>query len=118
LLFIYKEDSNSIAIIVNHLHGNLLSRWTNFLTTDGEKETRNRDGEFENGIKTKNQLIERWNGGWKSLFDTLNSLTETDLEKTIYIRNQGLFFYGCHYKTIGTLPLPCWTNCFYWKNAN
>jgi hypothetical protein len=89
LLFIYKEDSNSIAIIVNHLHGNMLSRWTNFLTTDGEKETRNRDGEFENGIKTKNQLIERWNAGWKSLFDTLNSLTETDLEKTIYIRNQG-----------------------------
>src|SRR6478735_8879895 len=83
------EDTNSIGIIVKHLHGNMLSRWTDFLTTDGEKENRNRDGEFENDIKTKDELIKIWNAGWKRLFDTLNSLKEEDLEKTIYIRNQG-----------------------------
>ena len=89
LLFVYNEDSNSIAIIVKHLHGNMLSRWTNFLTTDGEKETRNRDAEFENDIKTKNELLEKWNEGWACLFSALNSLTVEDLNKTIYIRNQG-----------------------------
>ncbi len=89
LFYMYNEDSNSVGIIVKHLHGNMLSRWTDFLTTDGEKETRNRDGEFENDIKTKKELLERWNAGWKCLFDTLNSLTEEDLSKTVYIRNQG-----------------------------
>ncbi|MBA2611730.1 MAG: DUF1572 family protein [Bacteroidetes bacterium] len=89
LFFTYNNDSNSIGIIVKHLHGNMLSRWTNFLTTDGEKETRDRDGEFENTIKTKKELLEIWNAGWNRLFDTLNSLTEEDLVKTIYIRNQG-----------------------------
>lgn len=89
LFYMYNEDSNSIGIIVKHLHGNMLSRWTDFLTTDGEKETRNRDGEFENDIKTKAQLLEVWNAGWNRLFTTLNSLTAADLQKTIYIRNQG-----------------------------
>ena len=89
LFYMYNEDSNSVAIIVKHLHGNMLSRWTDFLTTDGEKETRNRDGEFENDGKTKKELLETWNAGWNCLFNTLNSLKEEDLEKTIYIRNQG-----------------------------
>jgi len=89
LFYMYNEDSNSIGIIVKHLHGNMLSRWTDFLTTDGEKENRNRDGEFENDIKTKKELLERWHAGWKCLFDTLNSLKEEDLSKTVYIRNQG-----------------------------
>ncbi|MBL7921004.1 MAG: DUF1572 domain-containing protein [Bacteroidia bacterium] len=89
LFYMYNEDSNSIGIIVKHLHGNMLSRWTDFLTADGEKENRNRDGEFENDIKTKKELLERWNEGWKRLFDTLSSLTEDDLSKTVYIRNQG-----------------------------
>jgi len=89
LLFMYNDDSNSIGIIVKHLHGNMLSRWTDFLTADGEKESRNRDGEFENDIKTKQQLIDTWNEGWNCLFTTLNSLKEEDLTKTINIRNQG-----------------------------
>ncbi|MBA3680477.1 MAG: DUF1572 family protein [Bacteroidetes bacterium] len=89
LFYTYNEDSNSIGIIVKHLHGNMLSRWTDLLTTDGEKESRNRDGEFENDIKTKKELLERWNAGWQCLFDTLNALKEEDLTKTIYIRNQG-----------------------------
>lgn len=83
------EESNSIAIIVKHLNGNMLSRWTDFLTTDGEKEWRKRDKEFNNDIKTKTELLYKWNEGWKCLFDAINLLTVKDLEKVIYIRNMG-----------------------------
>lgn len=89
LFFKYNEDSNSIAIIVQHLWGNMMSRWTDFLTTDGEKEWRKRDAEFEEIVNTKEELLKRWEEGWSCLFNTLNSLTEEDFEKTIYIRNQG-----------------------------
>lgn len=89
LFFKYNDGSNIIAIIVKHLHGNMMSRWTDFLTTDGEKETRNRDDEFEESIEAKGSLLSLWNEGWQCLFETLNSLTENDLSKTIYIRNQG-----------------------------
>lgn len=89
LFWKYNEDSNSIATIVKHLSGNMLSRWTNFLTTDGEKEWRNRDEEFENDIATKEELLSKWNEGWKVFVDTVQSLKEDDLEKVIYIRNQG-----------------------------
>lgn len=85
----FNESSNSIAIIVNHLCGNMLSRWTDFLTTDGEKEWRIRDLEFENNLATRTELEERWNKGWECFFHALNSLTEADLQKEIYIRNQG-----------------------------
>lgn len=85
----FNEDSNSIAIIVKHLWGNMLSRWTDFLTTDGEKDWRNRDAEFENSITTKQEVIEKWDEGWKVFLDTLKSLKDEDLEKVIYIRNQG-----------------------------
>ncbi len=89
LFWQYNEESNSIATIVKHLAGNMLSRWTDFLTTDGEKENRNREAEFENIIHSKNELLDRWEKGWKCLFDALSSLTEEDLEKEIFIRNQG-----------------------------
>ena len=89
LFWQYNEESNSIAIIVKHLHGNMLSRWTDFLTTDGEKEWRQRDAEFGNDLKSKEELIQKWNEGWNCLFDALNSLKEEDFAKTIYIRNQG-----------------------------
>lgn len=89
LFWKYNEESNSIATIVKHLWGNMLSRWTNFLTTDGEKESRNRDAEFENDITTRRELIDKWNEGWSCLFNTLNPLTASDLQKEIYIRNQG-----------------------------
>src|SRR5690348_16456548 len=85
----YNEESNSIATIVKHLWGNMLSRWTDFLTTDGEKDWRNRDAEFENDISTKAEMLEKWNEGWKVCLDTLKALKEEDLAKTIYIRNQG-----------------------------
>lgn len=89
LFWQYNEESNSIATIVKHLHGNMLSRWTDFLTSDGEKKWRKRDEEFENQIPNGSTVIKLWNEGWACLFDTLNSLTTTDLDKIIYIRNQG-----------------------------
>ncbi len=83
------SESNSIAAISKHLSGNMLSRWTNFLTSDGEKEWRNRDAEFENNIHSKDELIKQWNKGWNCLFEAIQSLTDNDLEKEIYIRNMG-----------------------------
>ena len=83
------EDSNSIAVIVKHLSGNMLSRWTDFLTTDGEKETRNRDSEFENTLETKEQLLAIWDAGWKCFLETLDSLQTDHLSQIIYIRNEG-----------------------------
>lgn len=89
LFICLNEESNSIAMIVKHLWGNMLSRWTNFRTTDGEKTWRNREAEFENDINTRDELMSKWNEGWKCLYDALDSITEADLEQIIYIRNQG-----------------------------
>jgi hypothetical protein len=83
------EASNSIATIVKHLSGNMLSRWTDFMTTDGEKEWRNRDAEFETETTSREALIRQWNEGWNCFLNALNSLQEDDLEKIIYIRNMG-----------------------------
>ena len=81
-------ECNSIAMIVQHMHGNMLSRWTDFLTTDGEKEWRKRDAEFEPAIITREALINIWNEGWACLFNTLNSLNESDWNTTVYIRSE------------------------------
>lgn len=89
LFWKYNEESNSIATIVKHLHGNMMSRWTDFLTTDGEKEWRIRDEEFENDLTTREDLVARWNEGWNCLLDAINSLTDADLNTVIYIRNMG-----------------------------
>lgn len=89
LFWQYNSESNSIAMIVQHLSGNMLSRWTDFLTSDGEKDWRNRDAEFDNDIKTKTALLQQWKDGWQCFFDTLSILKEEDLTKIIYIRNQG-----------------------------
>lgn len=83
------NESNSISMIVKHLNGNMLSRWTNFLTLDGEKEWRKRDEEFNNDIKTKTELLSKWDEGWNCLFEAINPLTKNDLDKKIYIRNMG-----------------------------
>jgi hypothetical protein len=90
LFWQYNPESNSIAIIVHHLWGNMLSRWTNFLTEDGEKTSRDRDSEFEDVIKTKADLLEKWNAGWECLFTALNSMHPEELDKTIYIRKEPL----------------------------
>lgn len=83
------ESDNSIAIITKHIAGNMRSRWTNFLTEDGEKEWRNRDDEFENSFSTKEEVIAYWESGWKCVFDAITPLQNTDLERVIYIRNHG-----------------------------
>nr|WP_294789824.1 DUF1572 family protein [uncultured Mucilaginibacter sp.] len=82
------EECNSIATIVQHIHGNMLSRWTDFLTTDGEKEWRKRDAEFEHVINTREQLMQIWNEGWVCLFNALDTVNESNWNITIYIRNE------------------------------
>jgi hypothetical protein len=86
----FNKESNSIAVIIQHLAGNMLSRWTNVLTEDGEKDWRQRDDEFAIHNYSKQQLLEIWERGWKCFFDALESLKEDDLLKTIYIRQEGL----------------------------
>ncbi len=83
------EDSNSIAAIVKHLWGNMMSRWTDFLTTDGEKPWRERDAEFDNQVLDRDALMQKWNEGWQCLFNALDSVTDSDMDKIIYIRNEG-----------------------------
>lgn len=84
------DASNSIAVIIQHMHGNMLSRWTDFLTEDGEKPWRKRDDEFETHSHTKEQMLQLWEEGWRVFLNTLQSLTEDDLLKTITIRSQPL----------------------------
>ena len=83
------NDANSVSIIVKHLWGNMLSRWTNFLTEDGEKDWRERDAEFDSTIKTRAEMITKWDEGWKCLFDSIGSLEDKELDRIIYIRNEG-----------------------------
>jgi hypothetical protein len=82
--------SNSIAVIIQHMAGNMLSRWTNFLTEDGEKEWRNRDEEFEVHTMNRSELLSLWEKGWNCFLTTLESLNETDLLKTVHIRQEPL----------------------------
>ena len=81
---------NSLVVLVKHMHGNMLSRWTNFLTEDGEKAWRQRDEEFEHSEMTRAQLLELWNAGWSRMFETLEQLSEADLERTIQIRGEAM----------------------------
>jgi Protein of unknown function (DUF1572) len=84
-------ESNSVAVLVQHIAGNMRSRWTDFLTTDGEKPDRNRDGEFEAGPDaTKAQLVERWEAGWRFLYAALDALRPEDLTRTVAIRGEAL----------------------------
>jgi len=99
-------ESNSIAIIVKHLAGNMRSRWTDFLATDGEKPDRQRDSEFEAPPATRAALMELWEAGWCCVFGALEPLTDADLARTVYIRNEPhsvlqainrqLGHYACH----------------------
>lgn len=89
LFWQYNAESNSIATIVKHLWGNMLSRWTDFLTTDGEKEWRNREAEFENDLQSREALLAMWNEGWACFFNALDQVNEGNLNSIIYIRNQG-----------------------------
>lgn len=84
----YNEESNSVAVLVKHIAGNALSRFTNFLTEDGEKSWRHRDAEFINDFTTKQDVIECWQKGWDCLYTALQSLQEDDWAKSIYIRGE------------------------------
>lgn len=85
----YNEESNSIAVIIKHIAGNSLSRWTDFLTADGEKQWRDRDEEFEDTVSSKEDVIALWEKGWQCLFDAIDKLTDEDLVRIVYIRNEG-----------------------------
>lgn len=82
------KESNSIAIIVKHLSGNMRSRWTDFLSSDGEKPSRDRDSEFADPAATREALMEQWENGWAALFGALEPLTDADLGRTIFIRGE------------------------------
>jgi hypothetical protein len=84
------QESNSIALIIQHMHGNMMSRWTSFLTEDGEKEWRQRDLEFEDQQLSRKTLMDRWDAGWKAVLDAISSLQPDELGKTVSIRSQPL----------------------------
>jgi Protein of unknown function (DUF1572) len=90
LHFQSNEETNSIAIIIQHMSGNMLSRWTNFLDEDGEKEWRNRDAEFEVIKKSKEALLAEWEKGWNCFLSALGSLKKKDLKRTVHIRGEEL----------------------------
>ncbi len=89
LFIAVNEDTNSIGNIVKHMSGNMISRWTDFLTSDGEKPWRERDNEFESFTTSKADLLEIWNKGWKCFFNAIDSLEPNQLSQIIYIRNEG-----------------------------
>jgi hypothetical protein len=82
------QNTNSIAVIMKHVSGNLLSRWTDFLTTDGEKPWRNRDDEFVDSFGSRGELLEYWNAGWQRLYETLEGLAPSDVGRTVRIRGE------------------------------
>lgn len=89
LFVTFNSDSNSIAVIAKHMAGNMLSRWTDFLTSDGEKTWRERDLEFEDTISNKKVLLEQWSKGWNCFFNAIDSIQPENLTQIIYIRNEG-----------------------------
>lgn len=97
-------ESNSIAVIIQHMYGNMLSRWTHFLTEDGEKEWRKRDAEFEHTVMSKEDLLSFWNAGWDCLLKTLESLQPTDLIKTVTIRTEPLTVYDAILRQLAHYP--------------
>jgi hypothetical protein len=88
--FVPDAESNSIAVLIKHMSGNMISRWTNFLITDGEKPTRNRDQEFINGNESRAELLASWDAAWDVCFLTFKTLSEKDLLKTVTIRGEAL----------------------------
>ncbi len=108
------EASNSLEVIIKHMHGNMLSRWTDFLTSDGEKEWRDRDGEFEGDRLSREELLALWEAGWQVLFATLRSLSSEDVLSLVRIRGEShtvlqaiqrqVSHYGYH---VGQIVLLC-----------
>jgi hypothetical protein len=101
------EDANSIAIIMQHMAGNMKSRWTNFLSEDGEKPWRNRDREFEQPPATREALLQMWEDGWGCVFQTLASLTDSDLSRTVMIRNEAHSVMQAINRQVAHYPYHC-----------
>ncbi|MFT5884203.1 MAG: hypothetical protein ACI9IP_000658 [Arcticibacterium sp.] len=89
LFWQFNSESNSVAVIVKHLHGNMLSRWTDFLNSDGEKEWRDREYEFESTFTSKAEMLRKWEEGWGCLFEALGTVNESNQDQLVYIRNLG-----------------------------
>lgn len=100
----YNEESNSIAVIVKHVAGNMLSRWTNFLTEDGEKSWRHRDKEFVNTFTTKDEVLTYWEKGWACLFEALAQINDENLYSTIYIRGEAHSVIDAVYRQLAHYP--------------
>ena len=106
LLAVLDSEANSIAVIVKHMAGNMRSRWTDFLTSDGEKPDRHRDSEFEAPPATRDALLAVWEEGWQCVFSALEPLTDDDLQRTVTIRGEAhsvmqaisrqVAHYACH----------------------
>ena len=104
LFWQYNPESNSIATIVKHISGNMISRWTNFLTEDGEKDWRNRDAEFEKDIQSKAEMLEMWEKGWLVLFDALNQVNDANINSIILIRGEKLSFVDALLRQLAHYP--------------
>ena len=104
LFWQYNPESNSIATIVKHISGNMISRWTNFLTEDGEKDWRNRDAEFENDIQSKAEMLEMWEKGWLVLFDALNQVNDANINSIILIRGEKISFVDALLRQLAHYP--------------
>lgn len=104
--FFFKPSaySNNIAIIIQHMYGNMLSRWTNFLTEDGEKQWRKRDAEFEDMDVSRQDLLSFWDQGWKCLIKALQQLQPEDLTKTVFIRTEPLLVYDAILRQMAHYP--------------
>ena len=94
-------EVNSAVVLVKHLHGNMMSRWTDFLTSDGEKDWRRRDYEFEEEDLPREKLEQLWDEGWACLFTALEDLEEADIQTTVYIRNEPHSVIGAIYRQLG-----------------
>lgn len=121
----FHDDDNSIAMIIQHLAGNMASRWSNIFEEDGEKPWRNRDKEFVPHLFTRTEIMEEWERGWRILFDTLITLSEEDLQRVIYIRKEGLTVEDailrqlCHYSYhCGQIVYKCKQNSSTWSSLS
>src|SRR5579863_3529458 len=101
------QESNSIAIIVKHMAGNMQSRWTDFLTTDGEKPGRDRDAEFSDPPATREALLAVWEAGWQCVFTALEPLTDADLGRTVTIRGEPHSVMQCINRQLAHYPYHC-----------
>ncbi|MBV9771660.1 MAG: DUF1572 domain-containing protein [Bryobacterales bacterium] len=107
LFAVLDEEMNSIAVIVKHMAGNMRSRWTDFLSSDGEKPFRDRDAEFSDPPDTREALLELWENGWQCLLGTLESLSDSDLGRTITIRGEAHSVMQAINRQVAHLPYHC-----------